>query len=928
MLIKRILLTFLVCNFLLGTNLYSQPTDQIQKIISADIASYDKFGISVSISGDYALIGASEDDDNGNLSGAAYIYFNNNGIWEQTAKLLPSDGASYDYFGCSVCINGDMAIVGAYMDDDVAVNSGSVYLFSKDQGGIDNWGQVVKLTASDPQSDDYFGSSVGLSFDHVVVGAYRKNSFEGTAYVFFNNNGTWEQQSILNASDGAAGDSFGKSVAISGDCIAIGAEGDDDNGTSSGSAYIFYKDAGGLNNWGQQKKITALDAAAGDMFGCSVSIENTAVIIGSRYDYLNGGNKGSSYIFNKDLGGTDNWGQIKKIIASDGVNSSYFGSSVSISGNYALVGAYGYDIYQAAYLFSKDQGGIDNWGEISKLVSNDNASEDRFGFSVGISANYAVIGAPQNDENGTNSGAVYIFGSPMPSITTQPEPWIGICPNSEVVFSISGDDITSYQWQVSEDSGNTWDNISDNSTYSGTATNILTIESNSGLLNSLYICQVSNTIGSVNSNIVYFSYETENPVIVSFPDNQIIGDGTSCEVLLPDYIGDVITTDNCDVNPAVTQSPEAGTLISGATNTVTLTVTDDVGNTAEVTFNVTVEDNTNPEITSTHTDQTVDANAECEAILSDYTGDVIASDNCDSNIDITQNPIVGTVIFGTLNTVTLTVTDNSGNTDEVTFNIAVEDNTSPEITSTHEDKTVDANADCEANLSDYTGYVIAIDNCDAFLDIIQNPIAGTTVSGVTNQITLSVTDNAGNIDEVAFNVAVEDNTNPVITCVGNQTVDADETHNYSVQGTEFNPLSTIDNCEVASIENDFNNSSTLEGVQIPEGTTSIVWTVADNTGNVNTCSFDITVNAFVGIEKVHKTGISIYPIPTSGICYFKSSDNNIKKLTISDLTGKILIEKTTINQNETLDLSSFESGIYTIRIQADSEVFITKLIKE
>jgi hypothetical protein len=256
------------------------------------------------------------------------------------------------------------------------------------------------------------------------------------------------------------------------------------------------------------------------------------------------------------------------------------------------------------------------------------------------------------------------------------------------------------------------------------------------------------------------------------------------------------------------------------------------------------------------------------------------------------------------------------------------DYNNPVITSTHNDQSIDADANCEASLPDYTGDVTATDNCDANLDVTQNPIAGTIISGATNTVTLTVTDDAGNFAEMSFNVSVEDNTNPVITCIGYLEVDADETHYYIVQETEFDPTETLDNCGADNVENDFNNSSTLANAHLPEGTTTIVWTITDNAGNENTCSFDVTVNAYVGIADLSANGISIYPNPTNGIVKLEFANNNIQKLTILDVTGKQILEKTEVQQNEQIDVSSFNSGIYVISIQTDNEIFTRKIIKE
>ena len=235
------------------------------------------------------------------------------------------------------------------------------------------------------------------------------------------------------ASDRDANDRFGESVAISGDYIIIGVhrEDEDENGNNTlqdpGSVYIFKKDEGGTDNWGQIKKIVASNRAAYDFFGKSVAISGDyAIIGGSNVDTdANGGNlitnAGAAYILKKDLGGTDNWGELTKISASVRDADAWFGHSVSMSGDYVIVGAFGeedgsfFSNAGAAYIFKKDEGGADNWGELTKIVSSDRAAHDWFGTGVAISDDYAVVGAYQEDEDetGTNylnsAGSSYIF---------------------------------------------------------------------------------------------------------------------------------------------------------------------------------------------------------------------------------------------------------------------------------------------------------------------------------------------------------------------------------------------------------------------------------------------------------------------------------------------------------------------------------------
>ena len=192
---------------------------------------------------------------------------------------MASDGAASDEFGVSVAISGDTLVVGAHGDNDNGTNSGSAYIFTR--SGTLAWTQQAKLTASDGAADDEFGGSVAISGDTVVVGAVWNDdngTDSGSAYIFTRSGTAWTEQAKLTASDGAADDNFGNSVAISGDTVVVGAWHDDDNGTDSGSAYIYTRSG---TAWTEQAKLMASDGAADDEFGDSVAISGDTVVVGA-----------------------------------------------------------------------------------------------------------------------------------------------------------------------------------------------------------------------------------------------------------------------------------------------------------------------------------------------------------------------------------------------------------------------------------------------------------------------------------------------------------------------------------------------------------------------------------------------------------------------------------------------------------------------
>jgi hypothetical protein len=212
---------------------------QQAKLAPIGVTLYDFFGYAVAISGDTAVVGAIGDDDNGAESGSAYVFVRSGTSWPQQAKLMPTDGAADDHFGGTVAISGDTAVVGAPFDDDNASQSGSAYVFVR--SGT-SWSQQAKLTASDGAEDDFFGGAVAISEDTVVVGSASDDdngSQSGSVYGFVRSGTSWPQQAKLTAADGAADDGFGYAVAISGNAAVVGAGGDDDNGSTSGSAYVY-----------------------------------------------------------------------------------------------------------------------------------------------------------------------------------------------------------------------------------------------------------------------------------------------------------------------------------------------------------------------------------------------------------------------------------------------------------------------------------------------------------------------------------------------------------------------------------------------------------------------------------------------------------------------------------------------------------------
>jgi len=376
---------------------------ELAKLLASDGAVGDAFGTTLSISGDTAIVGSPDDDDNGIDSGSAYVYVRNAGVWSQQQKLTAPDGAASDFFGRFVAISADTAIVGAIRDDDNGTDSGSVYVYVRSAGV---WSEQQKLTASDGAAGDLFGSSVSIADDTAIVGAVfgDGNAIDsGSAYVFVRNAGVWSEQQKLTASDGAALVLFGHAVSISGDTVIVGAVLDDDIASNSGSAYVFVRSAG---VWSQEQKLKAGDVAAGDSFGSSVSLSGDTVIVGAP---SKASNTGSAYVYVRS--GTV-WSQQQKLTAADAALNDAFGGAVSLSGNTAIVGAAndGDNGTNSGSAYKYARSGT-VWSQQQKLTASDGAAFDQFGIDVSLSGDAAIVGAQFHADNGFHSGSAYAFQS-------------------------------------------------------------------------------------------------------------------------------------------------------------------------------------------------------------------------------------------------------------------------------------------------------------------------------------------------------------------------------------------------------------------------------------------------------------------------------------------------------------------------------------
>jgi hypothetical protein len=371
------------------------------ELVASDGAIDDSFGWSVALSGDTALVGALWDE-------SVYVFVRSGGVWRQQAKLVASDGAPGDWFGYTVALNADTAIVGApYHTVGSKTGQGAAYVFVRNGGA---WTQQAELVASDGAASDWFGHGVALSGDTAVIGAYLddvgNNVAQGSAYVFVRSGGLWTQETRLVASDGAAYDQLGRSVALSGDTILVGAARDTLGGNMhDGAAYVFVRIFGA---WTQQAKLVSRSGAYHDYFGYAVALGGDTALVGAPEDVDTPGKLGSVYVFVRNRGV---WTQQGLLLAGDSTTTDYFGESVALSGDTALVGAPQHTVgskwYQgSAYVFVRSGGA---WTPQAQLLASDGAAGDLLG-TVALSGGTALVGARHHTVGAnTGQGAAYVF---------------------------------------------------------------------------------------------------------------------------------------------------------------------------------------------------------------------------------------------------------------------------------------------------------------------------------------------------------------------------------------------------------------------------------------------------------------------------------------------------------------------------------------
>ena len=407
-------------------NALAQPVE-VAKLVSPTGGLKGFFGFSVALSGDAAVIGEPGPwlgSPYASPPGSAHVFRYDGTSWVEEATLQASDGDNGDRFGFWVGLSGEVAVIGALGDDDACppnplCDSGAVYVFRYDGT---SWVEEAKLLASDAAEGGAFGFRVAVSGDVALVGAFTDDDAgddAGAVYVFRYDGTSWVEEAKLLASDADAADHFGHAVAAAGEMALVGALSDDDDGSNSGSAYVFRYDG---TSWVEEAKLLAPDGDEGDRFGYSVAVSGDAAVVGAVEDENDCVGAlcqyGSAYVFRYDGA---SWVAEAKLIASDSEPFDRLGSSVAIAHDVAVIGAHGDDsLSGSAYVFRHDG---TSWLLEAKLLASDRAAGDEFGFAAAVSDDTALIGAFGDDgpcvgDPDCDFGAAYVY-----SLTSPTCPW-------------------------------------------------------------------------------------------------------------------------------------------------------------------------------------------------------------------------------------------------------------------------------------------------------------------------------------------------------------------------------------------------------------------------------------------------------------------------------------------------------------------------
>jgi hypothetical protein len=808
-----------------------------QKLGPSDGDGVGQYGHSVGISGDYLVVGSPYDDENGYGSGSIYIYKKDaTGTWGDEQKITPSDAYFSDWFGLSVSISGDYLVAGASRNSDNGVSSGSAYVYENDGTGI--WGNEQKITASDASENSFFGGTVYMSDNQLFVSAQGANDAAGTVYVYQNDgSGNWGDEQKITASDASPSSYFGSSIASFGDQLVIGAMLADGNDNGSGAVYFYEKDASG--DWNFEQKLIASDGEYYDYYGQSLSISADLLVIGAPQDVYES-DPGAVYVYEND--GTGSWGNEQKIMVDGVTTANRFGHSVSISDGKLILGTPGEifvnpspvgSVYIATpalactleiscpadQTINAVQGtceGPINFVDPTMTTSDATLCNPVLTQTTGpangtvATAGVHVLSFEASDDAGnleTCSFTIDIVDSTLP---------ISICQDFTIALDNNGAAIV-----LPEDV--------DNGSNDECGIAALSLSQTDYDCTHLGPNTVTLTVTDANNN------ESTCDAIVTVEDN--VAAEALCQDLTVqlDNTGNVSITasdldngsnDACGIASLELSLTAFDCSVIGE-NTVTLTVTDNNTNVSTCDAIVTVEDNIAPEALCQDFTVQLDNAGNGSTIAAAV--DNGSNDACGiANLELSLTDFDCTVIGE--NTVILTVTDNNANESTCDAVVTVVDNVNPVIT-------CPANLVfdlCSANDVDLStvGTATVTDNCQATIDVSVNQIPGICLASNIIERTFTATDIVGNTSSCVQTITTQDLEAPVIT-VNDITVNTDQ----GVCGAVVSfSSSATDNCSSASI-----TYSIPSGSFFPVGTTLVTVTATDLCENSSSVVFEVVV---------------------------------------------------------------------------------------
>ena len=383
-----------------------------------------EFGFSVATLRDLAVVGAPNDTSTN--AGSVYMFtrsLDGSNNWTMFKRLAAPDSHANDQFGTSVTISGDTIVVGAPFTDGKGLDAGSVYIYQQNQGGANQWGFVKEFSPADGSANDSFGSIVVLSNNLLIASSPGATIFgvigAGAAYIFDRNQGganQWGQVKKMTEPGTTGSHAFARALAVSGDVLAVGAPQADSNPfTNVGAVYLMGRNLGGANQWGQILKLTVTNTLTGDRFGTAVAISGDNLAVGApNYDTGTNLDVGAAYVFNRLQGGADQWGLVKRLTLTNFAAADHFGGALAMDGGALVISAPQADAaggtnYGTAYCYQQNFGGSNQWGQVDKLLPAAVGPQDDFGSAVAISTGTIVAGAFNGLDNGTRCGTAFFF---------------------------------------------------------------------------------------------------------------------------------------------------------------------------------------------------------------------------------------------------------------------------------------------------------------------------------------------------------------------------------------------------------------------------------------------------------------------------------------------------------------------------------------